>query len=60
LADADMGTTLVRAAAVQGGTLPSWTATTVVSVRLTTTTANTDQLTAGSTTYYIVTDHYGV
>lgn len=56
LADADLGTSINRANAVQGGDLPSWTTTTNISVRLTTVTANTDQLTAGSTTYYLVTE----
>lgn len=58
LADADMGTSMTRAAAIQGGDLPSWTATTDVSVRLTTVTANTNALTAGSTTYYLVCERY--
>lgn len=56
LADADLGTSINRANAVQGGDLPSWTATTAISVRLTTVTANTDQLTQGSTTYYLITE----
>lgn len=54
-ADADLGTSINRASAIQGGDLPSWTAATDVSVRLTTTTANTNVLTQGSTTYYLVT-----
>lgn len=58
LADADLGTSINRASAIQGGDLPSWTGTTNVSVRLTTVTANTDQLTAGSTTYYLVCEKY--
>lgn len=58
LADADMGTGMTRAAAIQGGLLSSWTATTIVSVRITTTTANTNALTQGSTTYYLVCDVY--
>lgn len=56
LADSDLGTSINRANAIQGGDLPSWTTTTDISVRLTTVTANTDQLTAGSTTYYLVTE----
>lgn len=56
LADADLGTSITRAGAIQGGDLPSWTATTAVTVRLTTTTANTNALTQGSTTYYLVTE----
>jgi hypothetical protein len=58
LADADMGTELTRAAAIQGGAVVNWAATTPVSARLTTVTANTDQLTAGSCTFYIVTEIY--
>jgi hypothetical protein len=56
LADADMGTLMTRAARIQGGAMPSFTGTTNVSARLTTTTANTDQLTQGSTTFYIETE----
>ena len=58
LADADLGTSMVRAAAVQGGDLPSWSGTTNISVRLTTVTDTTDHLTAGSTTYYLITERY--
>ena len=58
LADADMGTELTRAAAIQGGALVNWTAATDVSARLTTVTANTNALTAGSVTFYIVTERY--
>lgn len=53
LADADLGTSLVRAAAVQGGYMPSFTATTALTARITTTGANTNALTQGSTTWYI-------
>ncbi len=56
LADADMGTALTRAAAIQGGYIPNWTGTQIINVRLTTTTNNTSGLTAGSVTFYIVTD----
>lgn len=56
LADADLGTGMTRAAAIQGGLFPSWTATTIVSARLTTVTANTDQLTTGSITWFLVTE----
>lgn len=56
LADADLGTSINRANAVQTGDLPSFTATTNISVRLTTVTANTNQLTQGSTTYYLITE----
>ena len=58
LADADMGTELTRAAAIQGGAVVNWSGTTPVSARITTTTAHTDDLTAGSTTFYIVTERY--
>lgn len=58
LSDADLGTSINRANAVQGGDLPSWTATTDISVRITTVGANTDQLTQGSTTYYLTTISY--
>lgn len=58
LADADLGTSINRASAVQGGDLPSWTATTNVSVRLTTVAGNTNALTAGSTTYYLETERF--
>jgi hypothetical protein len=53
LADADLGTSLVRAAAIQGGYMPSFTATTALTARITTTGANTNALTQGSTTWYI-------
>jgi hypothetical protein len=56
LADADMGTEMTRAAAIQGSALVNWTAAIDITVRLTTVTQNTDQLTAGSTTYYIITE----
>lgn len=55
LADADMGTELTAAARIQGSAVVNWTGTTTVSARLTTVTANTDQLTAGSVTFYLVT-----
>jgi hypothetical protein len=58
LADADMGTEMTRAAAIQGGALVNWTATIPVTVRLTTTTQHTDDLTAGTTVFYIVTERY--
>lgn len=58
LADADMGTAMTRAAAIQGGCLPSWTGTTAIYATIDTTTANTSALTAGSTTFYIQTERY--
>lgn len=56
LADADMGSSLTRAASIQAGYLPSWTGSTNLSARLTTTTNNTSALTAGSVTFYIITE----
>jgi len=58
LADADMGTSMTRAAAIQGGYLPSWTGTTAIYATIDTTDGNTNALTAGSTTFYIVTERY--
>lgn len=58
LADADLGTSINRASAIQGGDLASWSGTTAISVRLTTTSANTNALTQGSTAYYIITEQY--
>jgi len=58
LADNTLGTALVRAAAIQGGYLPSWTAATPISCRMTTGVAHTDDLTQGSTTFYIVVERY--
>lgn len=61
LADADLGASITRAAAIQGGFIPSWTATTTVSARLTSGTGNigtgaATNLSNGSTTYYLVVD----
>lgn len=56
LLDADMGTSLTRAAAIQGGDLPSWGIATAVNARLTTTTNNTSTLTTGSVTFYVITE----
>ena len=53
-ADADLGTLIIRANAVSGGYI-NWSGTTVISVLLTTTTDDTENLTQGSTTYYIET-----
>jgi hypothetical protein len=58
LADADMGTSMTRAAQIQGGYLPSWTAATAIYATIDSTTANTNALTQGSTTFYIVTERY--
>ena len=57
-ADVDLGTAMVRAAAVQGGDLPSWSAATNVNVRLTTTVGNTNAATQGSATIYLVCEVY--
>ncbi len=56
LADADLGASMTRAAAIQGGFLPSWTGSTTISCRLTTTTNNTSALTTGSATFYLITE----
>jgi len=52
----DLGSAITAANVVLGGDLPSWTATTIVSVRLTTTLANTNVLVQGSTTFYLITE----
>ena len=57
-ADNEMGTSLTRAAAIQGGYMPSWTGTTAIYATIDTTTANTSALTTGSTTFYIQTERY--
>ena len=56
LADADMGTSMTRAAAVQGGTIPSWTTTTPIYLSIVTTSANTNALTQGQTVVYLITE----
>ncbi len=56
LADADLGASLTRATAVQGGDIPSFTTTTNISVRLATGAVNTNQCTAGTTTVYLETE----
>lgn len=58
MADADMGTGLTIAAAIQGGYLISWSATTPIIATLALTGGNTSILTQGSTTFYIVTEQY--
>ena len=58
LTDADMGTSMTRAAQIQGGYLPSWTGTTAIYATINTTDANTNVLTTGSTTFYIVTEQF--
>jgi hypothetical protein len=56
LVDADLGTSINRANAVQGGDIPSWSATTNISARCTSGTGNTSTITAGSVTFYITTE----
>ena len=56
LADADMGTGMTRAAQIQGAYTPSFTGTTAIYATIDTTTANTNALTAGSTTFYLITE----
>lgn len=53
-ADAELGASITRAGSIQGGDLPSWTVTTAVQCRLTTTDANTSALTAGTVVYYLI------
>jgi hypothetical protein len=60
LADADLGASLTRATAIQGGKIFSWSATTPVSLRLTSGTGNigtgaATNLSQGSITFYLVT-----
>ena len=57
LADADMGTVMTRAAAIQGGHLNSWTDTTDIWARIDSA-LNFTNLTAGSMTFYITTQRY--
>lgn len=56
LADADMGTSMTRAAQIQGAYTPSFTANTTLTARITTTSNNTNVLTQGSTTWYLETE----
>jgi hypothetical protein len=56
LADSDLGPSLNRASAVQGGDLPSWSGATAVQCRLTTRSAPTSALTRGALTLYLVTE----
>lgn len=58
LADADLGTGMTRAAAIQGGWMPSWTGTTVINARISVTGDTASNLTQGSTTFYIVTERF--
>ena len=56
LADADMGTGMTRAAQIQGAYTPSFTGTTAIYATIDTTDGNTNALTAGSTTFYLITE----
>lgn len=60
-ADAELGATLARATAVQGGLVPAWSATNGVFLRLTSGTGNigngaATNLSQGSITFYVVTE----
>ena len=59
LVNADLGSGLLGSATnpIQGGKM-EWAATVVIAVQVVTTNANTDALTQGSTTFYIVTEQY--
>jgi hypothetical protein len=52
LVDGDLGTSINRANAVQGGHIPSWTTTTAITARLTSD-VNVSNITAGQTDIYI-------
>lgn len=59
--DAELGTALARAAAVQGGVMPNYSGTNIVNVRLTSGTGNigngsVTNLSQGSITFYLVTE----
>ncbi len=61
LADADLGSGMTRAAAIQGGLLPSWSGTTIVSCRFTSGTGNwgtgaATNVNAGSIKFTLVTE----
>lgn len=62
-ADAELGTLMTRAAAIQGGNMPSWTGLQGVVVRLTSGTGNigngtVTNLSQGSVTLYLTTEQY--
>jgi len=57
-ADAEMGTSMTRAAAIQGGYMPSWTGTTAIYATLVIANDILSNLTAGSTTFYIETEQF--
>ena len=56
LADADLGASINRANAVQGGHIPSWTATTALTARLTSD-VNISLITAGTTVFYVTVEN---
>lgn len=56
LADADMGTAMTRAALIQSAFLPSWSGTTAIYATISTTNGNTNALTSGVTTFYLITE----
>ena len=58
LADADLGTSINRANAVQGGHMPSWSTTTDISARITITGDDLDGMTGGQTDVYICVQHH--
>ncbi len=58
LLDADLGASITRAAAVQGGALASWTANTNLFMRLTSTVGNVNTLTQGVVTLYLTFETY--
>lgn len=63
LADADMGTTMTRAAAINGGDMLSWTAATTAQVRVTSGTGNIGNATvtnfnAGAFTVWLITEQF--
>uniref|UniRef100_A0A6M3INS2 Uncharacterized protein n=1 Tax=viral metagenome TaxID=1070528 RepID=A0A6M3INS2_9ZZZZ len=57
-ADTEMGTSMTRAAAIQGGYMPSWTGTTAIYATLVIVNDILSNLTAGSTTFYIETEQF--
>lgn len=56
LADSDLGANFARADAIQGGYVPSWSASEAITATLVTTTNNISSLTAGSVTFYLITE----
>lgn len=53
LADADLGASITRAAAIQGGYIPNWTAATNIFCQLVSGSGNLSGLTTGSVTFYV-------